>query len=198
MSNNDHFLSEDEIHFRIASPEFFKELIDSRTATLIEEGNPEALTAWKETREHKDRLFAELAPQVKLDVEERGYSISLERQIVEFVAAFNRLAAEYELPIEKLNTDSKQAADAYAKLLHERFFAEDMRFTVAREIDASKQGHHQATEPKSNSFGKESQATRSSYLAEQVKIGGKAQEAQELSRFDAPSQKFDSPEQENE
>lgn len=200
MPAEDQLLSEDEIHLRVAAPDFFKELIDSRTATLWQEGNLEALTAWKQEREQKDRLFAELAPQVKLDVSQQSQDVSFEMQAVQFAAAFNRLAAEYDMPVEGMQIDAEQAARAYAKVLHEKWTQEhqslpsaaqtigdeeipreDMRFVVGREIEASKERHHEATEPTRNALGEMSQAAKDDYLAEQLQAGKAAVKAQEVS-----------------
>lgn len=196
MPANDQLLSEDEIHLRVAAPDFFKELIDSRTATLMQEGDLEALTAWKQSTEQKDRLFAELAPQVKLDFDQRQQNMSFDMQVVQFAAAFNRLAAEYEMPVEGRQIDSQQAARAYAQILREKWTQEnqllpsaaepeqnigdqeipreDMRFVVAREIDASRKDYREATEPSLNTGPKMGQIAREEFLAEQKRIAAEA------------------------
>ena len=61
-------ISRAEINLRLHAPKFYKELIDSRTASLIEENNPEALIAWKQELQRRDQLFADMlqgAPELR-------------------------------------------------------------------------------------------------------------------------------------
>ena len=53
-------LSDDERDLRLHAPKFFQELMDSRTATLMEENNPEALAAWKQELQQRDQLWQDM------------------------------------------------------------------------------------------------------------------------------------------
>jgi hypothetical protein len=205
MSTNENLLSDDEVYLRVTAPNFFKELIDSHTATLVQEGNPEALTAWKQSREIKDHLFAELAPKAQLEIGEQRDGSSLEMQSVKFTAALNRLAAEYDMPVNHVNHE--QAAHAYSKVLHEEWVhqginpddpipAEDMQFVVNRDIEESKKLHHERTEPRINSFGKMTKDEKDRFMADQVDVGKSALEAKEISLDKNQGRDIDPPDHE--
>lgn len=202
MSSNQRSLTEDEVYLRVAAPGFFEELVSAHTASLIESGNPEAFTAWKEVRLRNDREFATLADEERRQVNELRQSQSFERQSVDFAAAVTRFAAEAEIPLAQYNLSPQEAVDLHRRIIHEEWEQdlgdiapqEDMRFVASREIEQSRNRHLEETAPERNEFGKMSQTAREEFLNEQREVGKAALLAQQQSPHQTQDRDIDPPE----
>jgi hypothetical protein len=199
--NKNRSLLDDEIHLRVTAPEFFQELIDSRTATLQERGDLEELVAWKEIREQNNREFSELTPQEIQAVLARNGQISPEMQSMEFASSLARYSDQNNIPFKPEQIDPLQAFLGYEQIRNEERGSislpsanesgqiigdeeiprEDMRFVVAREIDSAKEYHRSMTEPALNSLGTMSREAKDEFLANLKLAGKEALKAQEQS-----------------
>ncbi|WP_428305418.1 hypothetical protein [Lacipirellula sp.] len=205
MSSSPRTLTEDEISLRVAAPVFFEELIGAHTASLVEKGDPEAFTSWKEIRQQSDREFASLSAEELLQVNEQRQAQPFERQSIEFAAALTRFAAEADIPLDQHNISPHQAVACYSKIIRneweqdlaaseEGMPREDLRFVAAREIEQSKAEYLELTEPAKQKFGEMSQAARNEFLDDQRQVGQAALQAQRQSLQQSPARDIDPPE----
>lgn len=160
-------ISGDEMTLRLHAPKFFQELIDSRTASLIEANDPEALTAWKQEREQKDQLWKEILkdnPQVQQQVLDREV---LEQSVKGFALEFSRRVPEINEEVlqesltDIIRNEQDPPWDHNAPPL-------DMRHTVAKELDNKKE---QELNDRNLSAHSMPGAGREEFLKEQLSVG---------------------------
>ena len=199
MPSDQPSLSENEIYLRVNAPVFFDDLMSAHTASLIERGDPEALTAWKEIRQQSGQEFAAVPAEEIARVGEEREKKSFDMQSIEFAAALTRFAAESDIPLSQYDLSPQKAVAVYGKILEEELelrlsdAAQDLppvdrQMEANREIDQSKTRHQALTDPRTNSFGL-SQAARDELIEDQRKVGKLAREAQQQSLD--PSQDHD-------
>jgi hypothetical protein len=159
-------ISGDEIYLRLHSPKFFKELIDSRTASLVAAGDVEALAAWNQERSQKDRLWAELldsAPNLKQKVLEiETFQDAVKGFVTQFanVGSFQIDPKVFEASIEDLLREE-----------HEPQPPIDWQMEVNKEIDAFNAKEREVRNLEKNVFGRDAAAERKDFLADQERIG---------------------------
>lgn len=160
-SNN---ISGDEMYLRLHAPKFFKELIDSRTATLMEAGNPEDLTAWKQERQQKDQLWKEMIQETP----------GLQQQVLD-KEIFQKAVQGYAQEVSKLdpkNIDPEVMEASIADLIQGELDPLwdnnapplDMRFVAAAQIDKHREQERDDRDLSGKSMSEQGPNIREEYL----------------------------------
>lgn len=146
-------LSQDEIFLRANAPQFFQELRDAHTATLIEQGNPEALTAWKEVNQLRDLQYDQLPPDIKMNAGETQEQRSIEMQGLEFAGATTRYAAENDISFNEQGLTPGQLADSYARVQREELEHDMLQTALDDGPEPTRQAPHRGHDAPSQTMG---------------------------------------------
>lgn len=142
-------LSAAEIQLRITVPEFFRELADSHSASLLEQGDPEAIAAWRQARQLAEGKFANIDADMKGTIAEKFHQLSEAEKADHVADALKTFAKEQRLSAEFQNINPANIQAAYERIAQEQQdrLSSEMRVRMDKQQDSLQQEQAQIKRP---------------------------------------------------
>lgn len=128
-------LTEAELQLRLVARSFFQELVDSRTASLMERQDQEALAGWRQLRRAADRAFEALPAEAKQRAVEQFQALSPPEQSIRFAGALQEFAKDHGLSREYQTIDPQNARAAFQQILQEEDPTSQLATELAQRFD---------------------------------------------------------------